>query len=160
MNAQEVELVKLLQEDLPIDSRPFQKIAQQVGLTETKVLEIVRSWEDVGVMRRIGTILHHRNAGYDANGMSVWVVPVDLINEVARIMISFPEVGHCYQRPPLQGWPYNLFAMIHGKSRQQVREVAARIGRKSGIDKYDILFTVREFKKVSMKYFVDEKPAQ
>jgi len=159
MNLKEIELLRVLQEDIPLDPRPFQKIGQQIDLSEEEILEIIKEWQKSGIMRRMGIILRHRKAGFNANGMSVWIVPDERIEQVAKTMISFPEVGHCYQRPSFPNWPYNMFAMIHGKSKEQVINVAREISKAVGIEDYDILFTVREFKKVSMKYFVDEIPA-
>ncbi len=160
MTPQERELLKILQEDIPVDPRPFEAIGRRIGMPEEKVLETVSSWEEAGILRRIGTILRHQKAGYDANGMSVWVVPEDRIEAVGSAMITYPEIGHCYQRPTFPGWPYTLFAMIHGKSREEVRVTANRISGDIGITDFDILFTVREFKKISMKFFVEEIPKQ
>ncbi|NIA30775.1 MAG: Lrp/AsnC family transcriptional regulator [Actinobacteria bacterium] len=159
MNDKEIEILRILQQDIPVTARPFQQVAQQAGLSEKDVLDIVKTWRQSGTMRRMGTILRHRKAGFSANGMSVWAVPGNRIEQIGAIMISFPQVGHCYQRPSLPNWPYNMFAMIHAQSREEVVQVVESISKATGIGAYDILFTVHEFKKVSMKYFVDEIPA-
>ncbi len=159
MTQKEIEILRILQDDMPLSARPFQKVAQQAGLSEKDVLDIVKAWRQSGAMRRMGTILRHRKAGFRANGMSVWAVPGNRIEQVGAIMVSFPQVGHCYRRPSLPNWPYNMFAMIHAQSREEVVHVVESISKAAGIEEYDILFTVHEFKKVSMKYFVDELPA-
>lgn len=159
MTEKEIQILRILQQDISLTARPFEAVAQRVGLTEREVIDIVRGWQQSGTMRRMGAILRHRKAGFRANGMSVWAVPEDRIEQIGAIMISFPQVGHCYQRPSLPNWPYNMFAMIHAQSREEVVQVVKAISKATGIEEYDILFTVHEFKKVSMKYFVDEIPA-
>jgi len=159
MTDKEIEILRILQEDIPVTARPFRQVAQQTGLSEKDVLDIVKKWQQTGMMRRMGAILRHRQAGFRANGMSVWAVPENRIEQIGAVMISFPQVGHCYQRPSLPNWPYNMFAMIHAQSKEEAIRVVESISKATGIKEYDILFTVHEFKKVSMKYFVDEIPA-
>lgn len=103
-------------------------------------------------MRRFGAILRHHQAGFTANGMSVWNIPDMQVERVGTLMAEFPEVSHCYQRPRLPDWRYNLFAMIHGRSENECRQIAERIAAATGIDDYDMLFSTREFKKSSMQY--------
>jgi len=159
MTEKEIQLLRILQEDIPLTPQPFRELAAKVDLPERKVLDLVRTWQERGIMRRMGAILRHRKAGFTANGMSVWCVPEERIEGVGLIMTFFPQVGHCYQRPSFPGWPYNMFAMIHAQSKEEVVQVAEAISKATGITEYDILFTVHEFKKVSMKYFVEEIPA-
>ena len=158
LSDQDRALLALLQADLPLVPRPYQELARQLGMDEQAVLARVGAWQASGLVRRVAAVLHHQRAGFDANGMSVWVVPPARIAQVAAEVITFVEVGHCYERPTFAGWPYNLFAMLHGRTRDEVRAVARRISRRIGIDDYDILFTECEFKKVSMRYFIDELP--
>ena len=120
----------------------------------------MKDWHDAGFLRRLGVFIKHQKAGFKANGMSVWIVPKDQVVNVGQLMIEFPQVGHCYQRPIYPGWPYNVFAMIHERSRDAVTEVAQKISLATGIKQYDILFTEKEFKKNSMKYFINEIPME
>ena len=123
-------------------------------------MDLLKKWHDTGFLRRLAVFIRHQKAGFKANGMSVWTVPKDKIASVGKLMISFSQVGHCYQRPIYPDWQYNLFAMIHGHSRDEVMKVVEKISAATGITGYDILFTEKEFKKTSMKYFVNEIPME
>ena len=131
---------------------PYGEIAAEFRITTEELLERVRRYREAGMLRRIGAILKHQQAGFTANGMSVWNVPDEQVARVGEIMARQPEVTHSYERPRLPDWPYNVFAMIHGHSEAECRAVAARIAAEAGIADYDILFSVREFKKTSMVY--------
>jgi len=131
---------------------PFKTIADELGIPVEELLVRVQSYRERGMLRRFGAILKHQAAGFKANGMSVWNVPDADTKRVGEIMTSFPEVSHCYERPRMPDWPYNLFGMIHAHSEDECRAIAARIAEKTGISDYDILFSVREFKKTSMIY--------
>jgi len=142
-----------IQDDMPLTDRPYAEIGERVGVSEDEVIRRVRRAVDTGVIRRFGATLRHQKAGVSANGMAVYVVPPERTDEIGPIMASFPEVSHCYQRPTFDGWPYTLFAMVHGPTKDFCREVARRISEKTGISDYRILFSTREFKKTSMEYF-------
>jgi DNA-binding Lrp family transcriptional regulator len=107
-----------------------------------------------GWLRRFAAILNHRRAGYGANGMVVWQVPPQHLEETAAIASSFPQVSHCYQRPTFPDWPYALFTMIHTRSEDECRAVAEEISRRTSIADYAILFSNREYKKERVRYFV------
>ncbi|MFQ5646412.1 MAG: AsnC family transcriptional regulator [bacterium] len=147
-------LIRELQEDLPECPAPFAEIARKIGQSEAEVLAEIRSMQEEGTIRRFGVMMRHRELGISANGMGVWTVPRERTEEVGAIMASFEEVSHCYQRPVFPGWPYNLFTMIHAPSREECRETARRISEKTGITEFKLLFSTRELKKSSMKYFV------
>ncbi|ABZ84529.1 heme biosynthesis protein [Heliomicrobium modesticaldum Ice1] len=149
-------LIRLLQEDLPVVPRPFAALAEQVGLTEEDVIARARRYHAEGLMRRFGVALRHREVGFTANGMGCWDVPEERAEEVGRIMATFPEVSHCYQRPRFDGWPYSHFTMIHGESRDDCEAVARRISAATGITNYRLLFSTEELKKTSMRYFTEE----
>lgn len=131
---------------------PFGEIAAELDIPRAVLLDRIRGYRDGGQLRRLGAVLKHQNAGYRANGMSVWNVPADAVERVSAIMTAQPEVSHCYERPRLPDWPFNLFAMIHGHTEADCRAVADRIASLADIADYDVLFSVREFKKTSMVY--------
>ena len=131
---------------------PFGDIAAELNMPAEALRARVRQYRAQGMLRRIGAILRHRQAGFMANGMSVWNVPDAQVERVGAIMAGFSEVSHCYERPRLPDWPYNLFTMIHGQSEEACRAIAARMAADTGVTAYDILFSVREFKKTSMEY--------
>jgi len=151
----EKRIVQGLQEDLPIVSRPFRVVAERIGVTEEELLATIRRFMDDGTIRRFGATLRHHRSGFSANAMVVWQVEGDDLEGVAKVLASFREVTHCYQRPALTGWPYRLFTMIHGRSREECGELARRMADKTGVTDYHLLFTVAELKKTTMAYFDD-----
>ncbi|ADG82005.1 siroheme decarboxylase subunit beta [Thermincola potens] len=150
------QIIRELQEDLPLTSRPYKVIADKIGITEEELLAKVQEFVDKGIIRRFGAALRHREVGFTANAMVVWDVPDEKTREVGAIMAGFPEVSHCYQRPRYPGWPYNMFTMVHGLSKEECEATAARIAERTGIKKYDLLYSTAELKKDSMKYFMEE----
>ncbi len=149
------EFIRELQKDLEIVDRPFLNTAQKLGITEEELFQKLKHYEDIGVMRRFAAILRHRDAGFIANGMIVWKVPDDRITEVGETLGSFPQVSHCYQRPVYNDWPYNVFSMIHCKSKDEAKNMAKEIQKVIQVDEYNILFSAREFKKTRVEYFVE-----
>ncbi|QGG47774.1 Lrp/AsnC family transcriptional regulator [Heliorestis convoluta] len=150
-------LIRFLQDDLPITSRPFTAIAQELDITEEEVLARIEKYLEEGSMRRFGVALRHREVGFTANGMGCWDVPEERAEEVGKIMATFPDVSHCYQRPRFEGWPYSHFTMLHGQTREDCEAVAKRISEATGITNYRLLFSTAELKKTSMRYFMEEK---
>lgn len=151
------EFIRELQKDLEITDRPFLGAAQKLNMTEQQIFEKLQYYEEIGVMRRYAAILRHRDAGFTANGMIVWNVPKERIDEVGDRLGAFPQVSHCYQRPVYPDWPYNVFSMIHCKSRSEAKEMAQTIQSQINVNDYTILFSSREFKKTRVEYFVEHK---
>ncbi|MBI3842340.1 MAG: Lrp/AsnC family transcriptional regulator [Thaumarchaeota archaeon] len=149
--------IRELQKDLEIVKRPFLKSAQSLGITEEALLEKAKFYEEIGVMRRFAAILRHRDAGFIANGMIVWKVPTERIDEVGAKLGAFPQVSHCYERPVYQDWPYNIFSMVHCKTVEDAEQMAKEIQRHISVDDYKILFSSREFKKTRVEYFVEHE---
>ncbi len=149
--------IRELQKDLEIVNRPFLKYAQKLGVTEEQLLEKVKHYEEIGVMRRFAAILRHRDVGFVANGMIVWKVPTKRIEEVGEKLGAFPQISHCYQRPVYQDWPYNVFSMVHCKSFPDAESMAKEIQKHINVDDYRILFSAREFKKTRVEYFVEHE---
>jgi len=151
-------IIRLTQDEFPIVERPFSLYAEKLGMDEAFLLERFKKMNDGGVLRRIGAILYHRKAGYTANGMSVWrVEEEDRLDALGRLLASYKGVSHCYERTPHPpNWPYNLYAMIHGKSKEEVDGLVERVSKESGIKDYQILYSTREFKKTRVRYFTEE----
>ena len=149
--------IRELQKDLEITERPFLKAAQNLGITEEQLLEKAKYYEEIGVMRRFAAILRHREAGFLANGMIVWKVPEERIEQVGAQLGAFPQVSHCYQRPVYPDWPYNVFSMVHCKSNEDAQNIAREIQDQIDVHDYKILFSSREFKKTRVEYFVEHE---
>ena len=146
-------IIREIQTDLPIAPRPFLEVARKLNITEKDLLERVQGLIDKGYIRRFGATLRHRKVGINANAMSVWLVLDEDIERVGEIIASFKEVTHCYERHTLPDWKYNLYAMIHAKTRDGCLEIVKKISQRTGIKEYELLFSTEEFKKTSMEYF-------
>jgi siroheme decarboxylase len=155
VSAQHIRVVRCIQEDLPLVERPFAAWAKTVEMTETELLELISTWLSHGFMRRFAAILNHREVGFSANGMVVWSCPLESIDAYGAILASHPEVSHCYYRPGFEEWPYNLYAMVHGRSVDDCEKVAEKLAQAIHLDGYRILFSTKEFKKIRLKLFWD-----
>jgi DNA-binding Lrp family transcriptional regulator len=155
LTSEDKRLVRVLSEAMPLTERPFAEIARQAGVSEAAVIERVRAWISSGVIRRFGARVDHRAVGYGANGMSVWKVPADRAETAGSLMARQPEVSHCYLRLPRPEWEYNLYAMIHGQTEDEVRAVAEHMAEETGLRDYAVLFSSREFKKSAPRYFCE-----
>lgn len=149
-------LIRELQEDLPLVSEPFQMVGEGVGMSEVEILDKIKKWKKEEKIRRFGAVVRHQKLGIRANAMGVWKADPERVEEAGKIMASFPQVSHCYQRATLPGWDYNLYTMIHGETREECERIAQEISTKTGIKEYRLLYSVREFKKASMEYFSEK----
>jgi len=159
LSGQQKELVRLLQDGLPIQREPFVGAGAQLGWPVERIVEQIREWMGMGIVRRFGAVVRHRDLGFAANGMAVFRAADAQADEAGRRLAVRPEVSHCYRRPPMPDFPYNLYAMIHGRSEDVVRQAVAAMAAETGLTDYDVLFSVTEFKKASMRYFVEDRKA-
>ncbi len=150
----EIETIRELQEDLPLISRPYADMAKRLDITEEGLFSHAQAFQKRGLMRRYSAVLHHRRAGFKANGMGVWKVPTERSEEVGRIMAANPAVTHCYERPTFPDWPYTHFSMIHASTKNRCEQIAAEISAETGITDYKVLYSYREYKKTRVRYFV------
>ena len=155
LTSRDKEFIRELQKDLDVSTRPFDNSAKNLGITLDELFKKATEYESIGVMRRFAAILRHRDAGFTANGMIVWKVSDDKIDEVGYKLASFPQVSHCYRRPVYPDWPFSLFSMIHARTVEAANKIAVELSNFVGINEYRILFSSREFKKERVKYFVD-----
>ena len=150
-----IAVIKALQKDIAITQEPFKEMIEKLNMRYERFFEIAHILKDAGVMRRFATILNHRKAGFGANAMSVWAVPEEKGEEIGRQMAEFSAVSHCYLRPSYPNWPYNLFAMIHGKSQEECDSLIEEMAKESGLTEYGKLYSTLEFKKQRLVYFDD-----
>jgi len=149
-----------LQGDLDDSPEPYAGIASAVSISETEVIRRIKRMQEDGIIRRIGAMIRHIEAGIGFNGMIVWKVEPDRIEQAGRLMAGFPEVTHCYERPPFGEKGGTLFTMVHASSESGCLDIVRLMSEKTGVKEYEILFSERELKKVSMTYFDDEDPEQ
>jgi DNA-binding Lrp family transcriptional regulator len=146
-------LIARLCGDLPLEERPFLALAEELGSSEDEVIGRIRRLERDGVLRRLGAIVRHREAGIVGNAMAAWVVPDEQADEVGEYVASLEAVTHCYLREAAPDWPYTLYAMIHARRQDGCREVAEAITERFGLTEWLVLASQREFKKSSVQYF-------
>lgn len=147
-------IIQATQAGLPLTPRPYHAIAEQLGLDAAEVMRRMRRMLELGVIRRIGAVPNHYALGYRANGMTVWDVADDHVDGLGASVGRLDFVTHCYRRPRhLPDWPYNLFAMVHGRMREEVeakaRVIAELLGEASRGS--DILYSSRILKKTGLR---------
>ena len=150
LTEEERELLLAIQNGLPLVPQPYREVGDRLGMSEEKVMALVRSMLAEGKIKRLGAVPNHYALGIRANGMAAWDVPDDRVSEVGSRLGQVPEVSHCYRRPRHPpAWPHNLFAMIHGYSREQVLATVERIAGELGIADlpHDVVFSTRLLKK-------------
>jgi DNA-binding Lrp family transcriptional regulator len=135
---------------------PFAPAAAELGISQEELFEQLESMRERRALRRVAAILFHRRAGFSANGMGVWRVPEERIVEIGPRMASFRGISHCYQRPTYADWPYSVFTMAHGRSKEECDAILTSIAEDTGIEERRTLYSSTEFKKVRLRYFTDE----
>jgi DNA-binding Lrp family transcriptional regulator len=153
---EDIATIRATQGAMPVISEPYAPAAERLGVSQAEVLRRLESLRERGGLRRVAAILYHRRAGFSANGMGVWEVPEDRIMDVGKRMAAFRGVSHCYQRPTYADWPYSVFTMAHGRSKEECDAVLDAIAEATGITGRATLYSSTEFKKVRMLYFTDD----
>jgi DNA-binding Lrp family transcriptional regulator len=150
-------VIRVTQGDLPVVPEPYVAAAAELGVTVDALLEHLHGMVERGLLRRVAAILFHRRAGFSANGMGVWKVPEDKVLEIGPRMAAIRGISHCYQRPTYEDWPYQLFTMAHGRSKEECDAVLDAVAD-SVPDLQDraILYSSTEFKKIRLLYFTDD----
>ena len=150
----DIAVIRELQEDVPLISRPFSPMAERLGISLRELFDAADEFQRRGIMRRFSAVLHHRRAGFRSNAMAVWKVPSERAVEVGNMMAQSRWVTHCYERPTFPDWQYTHFTMIHATSQAQCEEVAQELSDATGITEYQLLYSTREYKKTRVRYFV------
>ncbi|HYA15518.1 MAG TPA: hypothetical protein VEF33_14370 [Syntrophales bacterium] len=145
---------KLIQKDIPLEKKPFKSIAKQAFASEEEVLTIIQGLMEKGCIRKFGAVLRHQKAGFRHNAMVVWAVPPEKCEPIGKILASFAEVTHCYERVPSFEGKYNIFTMIHFQEDNQ-ESVIQKLSQAVDIKYFKILISKEEYKKNSMEYFTD-----
>jgi siroheme decarboxylase len=152
-------MILVLQRDLPLEHRPFDTWAAEAGVTPDELLSAAQVFVDRHYMRRFAAVLNHRRAGFGANGMAVWRVPEEELDELGPRMAAFRAVSHCYRRPTYPDWPYSIFTMVHARSKEACEEAIEAIAEETGITdpgRRAVLYSTYEFKKIRLMYFTPE----
>jgi DNA-binding Lrp family transcriptional regulator len=155
LTSQHYEIIKLLQHDIEFVSEPFKNITQKLNMSYDALFDVINDFYESGVMRRYASILNHRKAGFNANAMVVWDIDEQNASNIGKEAASFSAVSHCYLRPKYENWNYNLFTMIHGKTKEDTQNVIEQIANSIEHQGFMPLYSSREFKKVRINYFSD-----
>jgi len=152
-----MDIIKLLQNDIEIKSEPFEDIIKELNISYDKFFQTIQELQQSGIMRRFASILNHRKAGFNANAMVVWDVDEKNGEAIGETAASFSAVSHCYLRPKYPNWQYNLFTMIHGKTKEDTNAVIQNIASEITSKSHMPLYSSREFKKIRLKYFTNDE---
>jgi siroheme decarboxylase len=152
----DVAVIRALQGDMPVVEEPYAPAAATLGVSQERFLDHLAGMQERGLLRRVAAILYHRRAGFSANGMGVWKVPDEQILEIGRRMAAVRGISHCYQRPTYADWPYSVFTMAHGRSKEECDAILDAIAEMTGIEERATLYSSTEFKKIRLLYFTDE----
>ena len=154
----DIAVIRALQGPMAVTERAYDAAAAEVGISTEQLLEHLRGMVDRKILRRVAAILYHRRAGFSANGMGVWRVPEEKILEVGAQMSAVRGVSHCYQRPTYADWPYSVFTMAHGRSKQECDAILDSIADQHSLHGEDraTLYSSTEFKKIRLRYFTQD----
>ena len=155
----EKSILRLAQGSLPDSATPYADMAAMVSsesgqeVSEQQVIDLLQELKDVGAIRRFGATLRHQKAGWAANVMVAWICPEERMADIGPAMAAHERVSHCYHREPMADWPYSLFTMVHGRSKDECLQTVAELAGDSGLEDYALLYSIKELKKTSMTYF-------
>ncbi len=152
----EIECVRLLQRDLPLQPRPFDVLAKNSGVAADELLSAARSLQKRGQVRRFGAIVQSRKPGFSASAMGVWVVPPAQVDELGARMSQNRAVSHCYLRPVYDDWPYNIYTIVHGRSVDECESIINDIAADAGVSEKQALYPTKEYKKARITLFSPE----
>jgi DNA-binding Lrp family transcriptional regulator len=157
----DIAVIRALQGPMKAVERPYDEAAAELDITTDELLEQLGAMVDRKLLRRVAAILYHRRAGFSANGMGVWKVPEEDILTTGGKMASFRGISHCYQRPTYADWPYSVFTMAHGRSKEECDAVLDSIAAECGMGPDDraTLYSSTEYKKIRLHYFTDDYAA-
>jgi len=154
----DIAVIRALQGPMAVVERPYDEAAAELGISTEALLEHLCGMVERKLLRRVAAILYHRRAGFSANGMGVWRVPEEDILEVGAAMASVRGISHCYQRPTYADWPYSVFTMAHGRSKEECDAILDSIAGDHGLhgDDRAVLYSSTEFKKIRLHYFTPD----
>ena len=154
----DVAVIRALQGPMAVAERPYDEAAAEVGMSTGAFLAHLEDMRERKLLRRVAAILYHRRAGFSANGMGVWRVPEDQVLDVGGRMAAVRGISHCYQRPTYADWPYSVFTMAHGRSKEECDAILDSIAEMSGLHGEDraTLYSSTEYKKVRLHYFTPD----
>ncbi len=155
-NEFDMAVIRATQGDMPVIAEPYAPAAEQLHIPQDRLLSHLRQMQERRLLRRVAAILFHRRAGFSANGMGVWKVPDERVMDLGPRMAAFRGISHCYQRPTYADWPYSIFTMAHGRSKEECDAILDSIATETGISDRTTLYSSTEFKKIRLLYFTED----
>ncbi len=155
LSERDLAVIRATQGPMKAVSEPFAPAARELGMPVRDLLAHLEDMRERKALRRVAAILFHRRAGFSANGMGVWKVPEERILELGPRMAAYRGISHCYQRPTYADWPYSVFTMAHGRSKEECDAILDTIAAETGIEERSTLYSSTEFKKIRLLYFTD-----
>jgi siroheme decarboxylase len=152
----DIAVIRALQGNMAVLEEPYAPAAAELGIPQQRLLDHLAGMQERGLLRRVAAILYHRRAGFSANGMGVWQVPEEQIADIGCRMASVRGISHCYQRPTYPDWPYSVFTMAHGRSKEECDAILDAIAEQTGVHERATLYSSTEFKKIRLLYFTEE----
>jgi DNA-binding Lrp family transcriptional regulator len=152
----DIAVIRALQGDMPVVPEPYAPAAAELAIAQDRLIAHLQGMQERRLLRRVAAILFHRRAGFSANGMGVWRVPDARIMELGPRMAAFRGISHCYQRPTYADWPYSIFTMAHGRSKQECDAILDSIAAETGLEDRATLYSSTEFKKIRLLYFTED----
>ena len=160
LTPEEQEVVRALQQELPLVSDPYKVIAGNIGMTEDRLMDIIKSLRGRGCLKRISIALRHNNVGFKINVMAVWNIDPNIVDNVGQKLVKKSYITHCYRRKVVESFPYNLYTMLHARSEEEFHHMVEEIIQTVEEETYRpadylLLRSVSELKKTGMKYFIE-----
>ncbi len=153
---QDIRILDTIYSGIPLEVAPFSKLANDLEISETKLIGRIMELRSTGIIKRFGASFNHRKIGFQGNGMSAWNIDYKLVKKVADTLVQYQEISHVYERTTIPGvWEYNLFGMIHAPNRKSCEKLVKSIANQIGIHSYVILFSTEELKKTAPPLFLD-----
>jgi DNA-binding Lrp family transcriptional regulator len=152
----DIAVIRALQGSMPVTEEPYAPAAASLNMAQADLLKHLEGMQERRLLRRVAAILFHRRAGFSANGMGVWKVPDERIAELGPRMAAFRGISHCYQRPTYKDWPYSIFTMAHGRSKDECDAILDSIAGETGVTERATLYSSTEFKKIRLLYFTED----
>lgn len=146
------QIIELLQGDLPVLEQPFAAAAEKIGVSEEELLDEIRKMRDEGLIRRVGAVVRHQQAGFRANAMVAFQLPETEAERVGQLLAQSSAVTHCYWRESREEWPYNLYCMVHAVDHPRLDRAVRQLVGIAGCSDYQVLGSIREFKKSSVRF--------
>jgi siroheme decarboxylase len=151
IDQKDLDLLKIAQDGVQLTERPYLVLGDTMGISEQEVINRLSALQEEGIIRRFAATIGHRALGILANAMIAWKAAPEDMERVGVLFASIEEVTHCYERACAEDWPYNLYTMVHSKSRDDCLKIADQLSQLSGIREYRVLFSEYEYKKTSAR---------